>query len=103
GNHSFVLIMRTDPEPICCVALDFCERAVISVADPNRPNLADFLEVKRRQSGILNPKGDKFCARRDEPARVAGGSFPKIYGSLMTSSNGFTQPALISSFNSASR
>ena len=62
GGKSFVRTrMRTDPEPICCVALDICERAVIRVADPNRPNLADFLEVKRRQSGILNPKAISFA------------------------------------------
>ena len=51
----------------------------------------------------LQAKDDKFCARHDEPAQVAFDSFPKIYGSLMTSSKGFTRPALISSFNSASR
>jgi hypothetical protein len=48
-------------------------------------------------------KGDKFCERCDEPIREAFDSFPKIYGSLVTSSNGFTRPALISSFSSASR
>jgi hypothetical protein len=41
--------------------LDICERTVIRVADSNRPNLADFLEVKRRQSGILNPKAISFA------------------------------------------
>ena len=56
GNDSLVFIMRTDPEPIRGIAFDISECAVVRVADPNRPNFADFLEVKRRQSRICKPK-----------------------------------------------
>jgi hypothetical protein len=48
---------------------------------------------------------DAFVALfpRDGPIQEVFDTLPRIYGSLMTSSNGFTRPALISSFNSASR
>jgi hypothetical protein len=48
GNYPLVFIMPADPKPICSVALKIGEGTVIGVPDSNRPNLSDFLEVKRR-------------------------------------------------------
>ena len=46
GNDPLIFIVPTNPKPISYVALDVCKSAVISVADSDRPNFADFLEVK---------------------------------------------------------
>jgi len=48
--------MGPDPEPISCIALNVGQRAVIGVADSNRPNFADLFEVERRQSRIRKPE-----------------------------------------------
>ena len=47
-NYPLVFVMRADPKPISGVSLDIGQRAVTRIANPNRPDLADFLEVQRR-------------------------------------------------------
>ena len=39
--------MRADPKPVDGIALDVSERSVTRIANSNRPNFSDFLEVKR--------------------------------------------------------
>jgi len=46
-NDPLVFVMRADPKPVGDIALDFSERSVTRVANSNRPNFSDFLEVKR--------------------------------------------------------
>jgi hypothetical protein len=43
---SLIVVVWANPKPISCVALDICKRPAIGVADTNRPNFADFLEVE---------------------------------------------------------
>jgi len=59
-NDSLILVVRANPKPISCVALDISQGAIIRVADANRPNFADFLEVERRQARIVKPKTKSF-------------------------------------------
>ena len=61
-NDALVLIMRPDPEPISCIALDVGQIAVIGIADSNRQNFADLLEVERRQSRICKPETISFTS-----------------------------------------
>ena len=58
-NDPLVLIMRPDPEPISCIALNVGQGAVIGIADSNRPNF-------------------KFYDRHDELIREAFDSSPRI-------------------------
>ena len=46
GDNSLVLIMRPNPKPVHRIALDIRERPVARVADPNRPDFPDFLEMQ---------------------------------------------------------
>jgi hypothetical protein len=44
-NYPLVFGMRANPKPVSGVALNVGQRAVTRIANPNRPNLADFLEM----------------------------------------------------------
>jgi len=46
-NNPLVCVMRADPKPVDGIALDVSERSVTRIANSNRPNFSDFLEVKR--------------------------------------------------------
>ena len=56
SNDPLVLVVRADPKPIDAGALDISQGSVARVTDSNRPNFADFLEMKRRQSRIRKPE-----------------------------------------------
>jgi len=61
-NYPLIFVMPADPEPICSVALDVGERTVVRIADADRPNFANFLEVERRQSRIGKPETISFTS-----------------------------------------
>jgi hypothetical protein len=77
SNDPLVLVVRTDPKPIDAVALDISQRSVTRVTDSNRPNFADFLEMKRRQSRIRKPEAIRFASVAANRFGKAAVSFPK--------------------------